>query len=309
MNFSQGHSGTKVQCESCLFSQGKNTRIHKNGRNSWTFRFGPFFGLVCRGDSWFQWNSGEHQKIQVKFSWNSRVPFGRCPLELPNEGTQSWQLKVQRLRNHYEIYCKWPLSSGKNLWILHPGGCWFREEKNNININFFVRISRGHSGPLRPDDQGSKSFSPPPGSQENALFGADVHDFRRGRPVHPKGCRKNFVQKKFALSFAPTGSDAEIARNFKPCDLHSKMQMPPSQEWSSNLFEGLIFGLTCSVHFVCRRFGRLLWDSVEIAQNRRRTKCTEHTSKKIRPSQRLELYIFQSGGLFVQRLRAPLKVR
>ena len=34
MNFSQGHSGTKVQCESCLFSQGKNTRIHKNGRNS-----------------------------------------------------------------------------------------------------------------------------------------------------------------------------------------------------------------------------------------------------------------------------------
>ena len=23
MNFSRGHSGTKVQCESCLFSQGK----------------------------------------------------------------------------------------------------------------------------------------------------------------------------------------------------------------------------------------------------------------------------------------------
>ena len=30
----------------------KTTRIHKNGRNSWTFRFGPFFGLVYRGDSW-----------------------------------------------------------------------------------------------------------------------------------------------------------------------------------------------------------------------------------------------------------------
>ena len=30
----------------------KNTRIHKNGRNSWTSRFGPLFGLVCRGDSW-----------------------------------------------------------------------------------------------------------------------------------------------------------------------------------------------------------------------------------------------------------------
>ena len=38
----------------------KNTRIHKNGRNSWTFRFGPFFGLVCRGDSWLYfaiWNA------------------------------------------------------------------------------------------------------------------------------------------------------------------------------------------------------------------------------------------------------------
>ena len=52
MNFSQGRSGTKVQCESCFVFLRKNTRIHKNGRNSWTFRFGPFFGLVCQGDSW-----------------------------------------------------------------------------------------------------------------------------------------------------------------------------------------------------------------------------------------------------------------
>ena len=34
-----------------VFSR-KNTRIHKNRRNSWTFRFGPFFGLVCQCDSW-----------------------------------------------------------------------------------------------------------------------------------------------------------------------------------------------------------------------------------------------------------------
>ena len=63
------------------------------------------------------------------------------------------------------------------------------------------------------------------------------------------------------------------------------------------VFEGLIFLLACSVHMVRRRFGRLLWDSVEIAQNRRRTKCTEHASKKIRPSKRLELYIFQINPL------------
>ena len=55
--------------------------------------------------------------------------------------------------------------------------------------------------------------------------------------------------------------------------------------------EDLIFLLACSVHFVRRRFGRLLWDSVEIAQNHQRTKCAEHTSKKIRSSKRLELYI------------------
>ena len=46
------------------------------------------------------------------------------------------------------------------------------------------------------------------------------------------------------------------------------------------------------MHLVRRRFGRFLWDSVEIAQSCRRTKYTEHASKKIRPSKRLELYIF-----------------
>ena len=31
MNFSQGHSGTKIQCESCLFSQGKTPELIKMG--------------------------------------------------------------------------------------------------------------------------------------------------------------------------------------------------------------------------------------------------------------------------------------
>ena len=31
MNFSQGHSGTKIQCESCLFSQGKTPEFTKMG--------------------------------------------------------------------------------------------------------------------------------------------------------------------------------------------------------------------------------------------------------------------------------------
>ena len=31
MNFSQGHSGTKAQCESCLFSSGKRPEFTKMG--------------------------------------------------------------------------------------------------------------------------------------------------------------------------------------------------------------------------------------------------------------------------------------
>ena len=51
MNFSQGHSGTKVQCESCLFSQGKTPEFTKMGEIHELFVLPPFFGLVCRGDS------------------------------------------------------------------------------------------------------------------------------------------------------------------------------------------------------------------------------------------------------------------
>ena len=66
--FAGAFRNKSLTCASCLFSLRKNTRIHKNGRNSWTFRFGPFFGLVCRGDSWYK-----------SISW-----FGkRCPESFP----------------------------------------------------------------------------------------------------------------------------------------------------------------------------------------------------------------------------------
>ena len=63
---------------------------------------------------------------------------------------------------------------------------------------------------------------------------------------------------------------------------------------SSNLFEDLIFLLACSVHFVRRRFWAISTESQRSCPNRLRTRCTEHTRQKIRPSKRLELYIFQS---------------
>ena len=70
----------------------------------------------------------------------------------------------------------------------------FPKEKQHKQ-KLFGPVSRGHSWPFRPDAQGSKSFSPPPGPQENAVFGVNVHDFRCGRPW-PERLSTNFVKKK-----------------------------------------------------------------------------------------------------------------
>ena len=50
MNFSQGHSGTKVRyANRACFPKGKHQNSHKNMGTKFmkTSRFGPFFGLVC----------------------------------------------------------------------------------------------------------------------------------------------------------------------------------------------------------------------------------------------------------------------
>ena len=64
MNFSQGHSGTKVQCESCLFSQGKTPEFTKMGEIHELFVLGLF--LV-----WFAGATPE--KIQQKIPENNMV--------------------------------------------------------------------------------------------------------------------------------------------------------------------------------------------------------------------------------------------
>ena len=74
--------------------------------------------------------------------------------------------------------------------------------KNNININLFGPDVPRTFLTLTPGCPGVKSFSPPPWPQEDALFGADVHDLRRG-PTWPVGLLKNLVQKKFVLIFWP----------------------------------------------------------------------------------------------------------
>ena len=59
-----------------------------------------------------------------------------------------------------------------------------------------------------------------------------------------------------------------------------------------------------AVHFVRRRFWAISTESRRNCPNRQRTKCTEHARLKIRPSKRLELYIFQN--LICARLKYDL---
>ena len=103
-------------------------------------------------------------------------------------------------------------------------------------------------------------------------------------PNHPFG--------KLRLCESPKkGTEGRGRATLRWPDSHKSSQgsrpEPPS-------LEDLIFCLACSVHFVRGRFGQLLWDSVEIAQNRRPTKCTEQARQKIGPSKRQGLYIFQT---------------
>ena len=56
------------RCESCLFSEGKNTRIHTEmgAKFTWTFRFGPFFGFR---------EGANREKLTVKKIINNEMLF------------------------------------------------------------------------------------------------------------------------------------------------------------------------------------------------------------------------------------------
>ena len=80
MNFSRGQTGTKVRCELFLFAKEKTPEFAQNGRNSWTIRFGPFFGLVCQGDL-LMFGEG----ISKTSPWKMlRVKIFSAPIEEPN---------------------------------------------------------------------------------------------------------------------------------------------------------------------------------------------------------------------------------
>ena len=58
----------------------------------------------------------------------------------------------------------------------------FQGRKNSIGHKLFGPDFPRTFPTLTPGRPWVKKFLPSPGPQKNALFGADVHDFRRGRP-------------------------------------------------------------------------------------------------------------------------------
>ena len=114
---------------------------------------------------------------------------------------------------------------------------------------------------------------------ERLLKGAEGFQ-RDGFPMH------SAVPRKIEYLIQPSrDSDAVLVM------VSALAETPIRNMKSSHIFEDLIFLLACSLYFVCRRFERFLWDSVEIVQNHLRTTYREHAKKNIRPSKRLELYI------------------
>ena len=99
MNFSQGHSGTKAQCESCLFSKEKHQNSHKNGREIHElFVLGLFLVCFAGVTPEIRVGSESDQKWLKIRSASGLVRKGGCfqlgvDLARPNISTQAAQQK------------------------------------------------------------------------------------------------------------------------------------------------------------------------------------------------------------------------
>ena len=85
VSFSQGHSGTKVQCESCSFSQGKTPEFTQKWAKFMNFPFWPFlwFGLPGRLLISVKVKRGRQKgdgKKSVRKCHDKSVPFPSNPI-------------------------------------------------------------------------------------------------------------------------------------------------------------------------------------------------------------------------------------
>ena len=119
--------------------------------------------------------------------WQTALLTQQASLSPPTSTYWNWGDVCARLEDWQEMPVpKWTqILSGKR--------------KQHKHKTFWPGFPADIPAPYARMPRGQKVFSPPPAPQENALFGADVHDFWRGRPW-PEGLLKIFVQKKFALT-------------------------------------------------------------------------------------------------------------
>ena len=139
MNFSRGQTGTKVRCESCLFSQGKTHRnSQKNGREIrelfvlalslvWfagatpdkTTIFGNILG-VFRGVS-----EGVFRGIPRFVCWGVFLHVVGFPILQPVEGFQALSLTIELFTHFWSFVCMQWLSAStithKKMTELIPG--------------------------------------------------------------------------------------------------------------------------------------------------------------------------------------------
>ena len=84
MNFSQGHAGTRVQCESCLFSYGKTPEFTKKSEIHELF-------VLALSLVWFAGATLERGEIFV-----SLLRYGECT----HKGGGLYQIQGQPLNTH-----------------------------------------------------------------------------------------------------------------------------------------------------------------------------------------------------------------
>ena len=196
MNFSQGHSGTKVQCESCLLSQGKTPEFTKMGETHELF-------VLALSLVWF---AGATPECSVMVLY-TRLSKPRLEITGETEVTLScriWEegkeLGPQRNKGLNEPW------QAQSLQLNFPfsWGRWSGKEKRAQRLTLWARRLPGGVGGLPREGVGVEKFVP---SLEVCLGfrwreAGMSREFCRDVP-DPWGCSKSLCKKDLCAFFAP----------------------------------------------------------------------------------------------------------
>ena len=143
MDFSQGHSGTKVQYESCLFSKGKNTRIHR--------KMGEIHELFVLALS-LVWFAGATPEFRGPLASHDSNPYPPYP-PYPNLEGREPPLTLRR-ENQYLYFGRFfpctpgPFSCSTGLFVYHFHGAGPVPQEFGLVLRVGVRHSTSVLRPL-----------------------------------------------------------------------------------------------------------------------------------------------------------------